>query len=1385
MVKTRSQEQVESGQSSVDAALAAQRKAEKLKRKRERRKARQSAQVDQQNEDEVPVDMAAYVPPPLDNAQRFDGDGTRYEGWILRVKIRLAALGLSKTYDAEDSETDVKRAQAIDTIYSMMTQPMQVLFPQPTPKALLDALEARYGSQSAAQKCAVKLRLANLQMGHFKRPEEYCDTVKKLCADSGETDEAAWLLNGLPKTTTGENLRVSLRTAMIVNNSTTGIREAICEAYRNIESSSSSSNTPRASAMSAADTRPTCHFCRRPGHIARVCKLKHGNNIVNTNSNRNGNPNNFYRNSNGGTNNPSRNYSGFNGRTGSNNYRGNGQNGGSQGTQGNGQTGQQQANAAGGSGPNSGTPTNQNWKGPNDPNPPRCYRCRAIGHISANCNKWGDNVGTARRPNNVSGTALMAIGDSVGDTVGSRRPVGSNEIVFLLDSGATNHFVNSLDYFVESREIRELVRTAQKGQFVTVTREGTIVLYDAENRKYTMEGVKYSEEFASNLLSSQRIREKGCKLEMAEEVCLYDPAGTLIVKSELNEDGLNEFRFRYDLAYESAAVVVDDTVRLWHRRLGHACGDTIASVPGNKIPSNKILTTTTCGVCSRAKMCRLPCCTERTKAKRVLELVHTDTVGPLPVSVDGCSYILMFLDDFTHFAVMYCLRNRSEVGKSFENYELTVTAKFGVKIHKLRCDNALEFVKGLTKSVCDAKGIIQQPAEPYVHEHNAKIERLNRTVVEKMRAMLYDAGMPSTYWTYAAFMACDTVNRLPTRSIGGEIPYEVWHNKAVDWEQIRIFGSLVRSFVTPEKRKKVEKKSNDMFLVGYTETGYWLLDAGSKELVPATHVKVDESIVFGDVVEVVDVTERYLAEEYDAPTEAALMATNVPQLTYEEAVTGSESSQWKEAIAVELATLQRMGTYKVVERPVNQKVLGLKWVFRKKSDNTYKARIVVLGYMERLALSDFDVYAPVIPVDVIRALVALAIRFGWQLRHIDITGAFLYGKLPYRVYVSIPKGFVYFGRLKDPVLELWRALYGLRLSPVTWYDELKRILIKIGLMVSWYCATLFIYAAEPTRCMVGVYVDDLLITGYDNVLIEQVLDLLKENFDVKDLGPVQHYLGVRFKRTDSSMMMDQNEYIAQICEKFDLVDADRVVKPVEDTSFMDPNVVVDPSLETLCRSMIGCLSYVANWTRPDIAYAVNLVARYQTKPSAHLVSACKRIIKYLKYYPDRTLCYEALDNSLLTAYSDSDHAGDHSDRVSTSGFIVFLYGCAIQWKSRKQKGVTRSSTEAEYLALADAVVELRAQRNLLKSLGFVLDCSTLVCDNSSAMKVARNTMESRKTRHIDVSYHLTKEVIRNGEVELVKVKGEHNVADVFTKSLAGTKINELMTSILVDDLFPS
>ncbi|BBH02820.1 hypothetical protein Prudu_013511 [Prunus dulcis] len=220
--------------------------------------------------------------------------------------------------------------------------------------------------------------------------------------------------------------------------------------------------------------------------------------------------------------------------------------------------------------------------------------------------------------------------------------------------------------------------------------------------------------------------------------------------------------------------------------------------------------------------------------------------------------------------------------------------------------------------------------------------------------------------------------------------------------------------------------------------------------------------------------------------------------------------------------------------------------------------------------------------------------------------------------------------------------------------------------------------------------------------------------------------------------------------------------------------LVDPSEY---RQVVGALQYLTI-TRPDLSYAVNQVCQFMHSPTTLHWQAVKRILRYLKATYDHGLRYKPRKLE-LNAYSDANYAGDPDTRHSTGGFCVYFGSNLISWSSKKQKTVSRSSTEAEYRQLAYTAAELSWLRSLFRDLCVFLPTPTLWCDNVSSIALASNPVFHSRTKHLEVDYHYVREKVIRGELHVNYICSQDQVVDLFTKGLSSSRFKALVFKLLV------
>ncbi|XP_019154331.1 PREDICTED: uncharacterized protein LOC109150810 [Ipomoea nil] len=413
----------------------------------------------------------------------------------------------------------------------------------------------------------------------------------------------------------------------------------------------------------------------------------------------------------------------------------------------------------------------------------------------------------------------------------------------------------------------------------------------------------------------------------------------------------------------------------------------------------------------------------------------------------------------------------------------------------------------------------------------------------------------------------------------------------------------------------------------------------------------------------------------------ALIVTADPTC-YSQAVGHQE---WRDAMDQEFNALLHNNTWTLVAPKPDMNIIGCKWVFRTKrtadgSVERYKARLVVKGFNQAAGEDFFDTVSPVVKPTTVRMLFSLAVSHNWTLRQLDVHNAFLNGHLAETVYMKQPPGY------EDPthpdhVCHLQRSLYGLKQAPRAWFKRLHDYLLTTGVLASKTDVSLFHYSTGDSRVYLLVYVDDIIMMGNDLTLITSLLQRLSTTFKIRDLGSPSFFLGIETIRTADGIMLSQRRYMNDLLTRAGMLDCKPLDTPASVTQPMS-SAAVPHDNPTQYRRVVGALQYLTI-TRPDLSYSVNRLCQFMHTPTTDHWGLVKRVLRYIKGTLDYGLRITVSHSAAIHAYSDSYWAGCPLDRKSTGGYAVFLGKNLISWLSRKQRTVARSSTEAEYKALAN------------------------------------------------------------------------------------------------------
>nr|CAN63536.1 hypothetical protein VITISV_002860 [Vitis vinifera] len=748
------------------------------------------------------------------------------------------------------------------------------------------------------------------------------------------------------------------------------------------------------------------------------------------------------------------------------------------------------------------------------------------------------------------------------------------------------------------------------------------------------------------------------------------------------------------------------------------------------------------------------------RAKKALELVHSDICGPIIPNSNGSKrYIITFIDDYSRKIWVYFLQEKSEAFVAFKSYKALVEKEVGNPIKFFRMDRGGEYNSHEFANFCENHGIRRQLTATYIPQQNGVCERKNSTIMNMVRSLLTTSGIPKSFWLEAVNWSIHILNRSPTLVVQNMTPKEAWSGRKLVVNHFRIFGCIAYAYIPDEKRRKLDNKGEKCIFLGVSDKlkAYKLYNPSTMKIVLSRDVVFDEKdtwswkqngvkenipVDFDDdekwqqpmeneqeeeVTQNVPIVDQSpLATESQRPQRVrkrpAWMTnhevTGVDQgedpLTYFAMFsdcdliifeTAVKEPKWRKAMDAEIAAIERNDTWELCDLPKGQKTIGVKWVYKTKLKENgevdkHKACLVAKGYKQEFGVDYKEVFASIARHDTIKLL--------------DVKLAFLHGDLKEEVFIDQPLGYAKLGN-EHKVYKLKKALYGLKQTPRAWYNRIETYFLKEGFQKCPYEHTLFIKIEDGGKMhIVCLYVDDLIYTGNNTAMFESFKKSMMAEFEMSDLGMMHYFLGIEMMQYSTGILISQKKYVGEILDRFQMKDCNPVNTPSEFGMKLNKDNGGKKVDDTLYKQIVGSLMYLTI-TIPDIMHVVSVISRYMEYPTEIHLLAAKRIFRYLK---------------------DSDYAGDLDDRKSTSGYVFMMGTGVVSWSSKKQPIVTLSSTEAEFVVAIACACQAIWLKKILKELHFKEERPTQIyCDNSLTIKLSKNPVLHGRSKHIDVKYH--------------------------------------------------
>ncbi|KAJ0588916.1 putative RNA-directed DNA polymerase [Helianthus annuus] len=334
-----------------------------------------------------------------------------------------------------------------------------------------------------------------------------------------------------------------------------------------------------------------------------------------------------------------------------------------------------------------------------------------------------------------------------------------------------------------------------------------------------------------------------------------------------------------------------------------------------------------------------------------------------------------------------------------------------------------------------------------------------------------------------------------------------------------------------------------------------------------------------------------------------------------------QDERWIKAMKKEIQALEQNETWTLEKLPEGKRAIDSKWVYKIKYKpngevERYKARLVAKGFTQIEGVDFHDTFAPVAKLVAklvtVRTLLALASKRNWFVHQLDVNNAFLHGDLNEEVYMKIPQGFSKENETR--VCRLRKSIYGLKQASRNWYHKFTTFLIGLAFKQSKANHSLFLYKKNGSFVAILIYVDDVIIVGNDNWKIQETKNHLDNQFSIKNLSSLKYFLGIEVAKTSEGLVLSQRKFTLDILEDGGMLRCRPSTFPIEPNLKLDKGED-DPRVDANSyRRMVGRLLYLQA-TRPDIAYALNVLSQFVADPRQKHLEAANRVLTYLKATP--------------------------------------------------------------------------------------------------------------------------------------------------------------------------
>ncbi|KAI7944156.1 hypothetical protein MJO28_011684 [Puccinia striiformis f. sp. tritici] len=935
----------------------------------------------------------------------------------------------------------------------------------------------------------------------------------------------------------------------------------------------------------------------------------------------------------------------------------------------------------------------------------------------------------------------------------------------LLDSGASAHVSGNSSLFTVDRELTtpRTFYLAVSDCHVLVSKIGSVRI-PTPTGTIRIEGVYLCDGVDGIILSTGRLVSEGWKLVYkGVEATLIDPCNNQFKTIFHNYCWLLQTS---QLQSKKVTQLPSFDSYLWHVRLGHVSDEVVkkylrVNYPENKAPWKEFF----CEQCAVSKSLDKKSLGVETRILREkpMDLFVSDVMGPLPLDLSGCAYMLTLRDHFSTYTWCAPIAARADVPEKICQWLAHLKARLGRYPSYIRCDNAPEYIHTL-RSRLKPLGVILAPVPPYSPKQNGEAERVNRTLGDMARTMLHGSQLSKMFWSHAYLTACHLHNRTPNSRTGDKSPLELMYEVSSNPNTLYPFGAKAIVHIPKERRAKLDERAQDGRLIGYPAAGagwmFWLpkekriVNSASATFPDFQHLPVAKEVKKTDIDFILNQITLRLGQEETAEIcaeeERQLLLLmigpehDLPK-NIKQALAGPDAEEWRGAAKYEMKKFEELDVWVAVSPTAGIKALGGRWVFsiKRKVDGTidkFRARYVAKGFNQRLGIDCNETYAPTASLNTLRLMISMSKVFNLPTATFDVSSAYLYSPIEEDVYVQAPVEI--FPELKGKVMKLKKALYGTKQAARCWWKFFKKTVESLGFEASEVESSLYLFKRDGGFVMIWLHVDNGFAMASSQDLLDELRRGMEAQLEIKWSDKVERLVGMDFKENEGKLVVSQGVLAQQIVDKYTrqtynhdslLPEEDLVIstsEPVEQTEF---------------RSVI---------------------ARFSSNPSETHWKALDWLVGYLKKSVAKGLVFGGTGKG-IELWTDANWGGEHER--STTGYLLTHCGDSIAWGSKRQTVVALSTCAAEYLAISEGAQQLAHLINILDDVKYRPHLS-MKCDNEAAILIVSDNASKKKTKYLQRAFYFANDLIRENNIELQWTSTHNQLADIFTKRLGPTKM---------------